>query len=246
MTHLYILFGRRQKVSKAHVRLHDLCDDEIYQTTRFPRAAVQELCELVREDVVRPTQRSNAIPVDTQMLAALQFYASGSFQWVIGRSCGLSQPSVCLSVDGITKALVKLAPDFIKFPADQATVVKNKLNFHAVAGFPNVIGAIDCTHVAIKAPSVNEEAFVNRKGIHTINVQAVCDNDMKLLNVVAKWPGSSHDAFIWRSCSLRDLFQQGCVPDGWLIGEYHMLQPIVIIVDYVGIKCHCKFCETSL
>jgi len=72
MAHLYLLFGRRQKVSKAAVRLHNLCDNEIYQTTRFPRAAVQELCKFVREDVVRPTQRSNAIPVDTQMLAALQ------------------------------------------------------------------------------------------------------------------------------------------------------------------------------
>jgi len=54
-------------------------------------------------------------------------------------------------------------------------------------------GGIDCTHVASKAPSLNEEAYVNRKGVYTVNVQSVCDMDKKFHNIVAKWPGSSHD-----------------------------------------------------
>ncbi|XP_039618160.1 zinc finger protein 665-like [Polypterus senegalus] len=37
--------------------------------------------------------------------------------------------------------------------------------------FPNVIGCIDGTHIPIKAPSMNEGDYVNRKSIHSINVQ---------------------------------------------------------------------------
>jgi len=97
------------------------------------------------------------------MLAALQLYSSDSFQWIIGRSCGISQPSISLAVDAVTRALVRQAPEFISFPTDRARVIKNKLAFHAIAGFPNVLGAVDGTHVAIKAPSQNEDAFVNRR-----------------------------------------------------------------------------------
>jgi len=40
------------------------------------------------------------------------------------------------------------------------------------SGFPNVIGAIDCTHVPIKdPPGPNEGDFVNRKRVHSVNVQ---------------------------------------------------------------------------
>ena len=95
------------------------------------------------------------------------------------------------------------ASNFIRFPTDQPTLLNNKLAFHRVAGFPNAIAAIDCTHIAIKAPSWNEEAFVNRKGVHTINVQAACDADMK--NIVAKWPGSTHDSFVWRNSDCAQL-----------------------------------------
>jgi hypothetical protein len=43
---------------------------------------------------------------------------------------------------------------------------------------PGVIGAIDCTHVAIVRPTIHEEHFVNRKGYHSMNVQAVSVGDI--------------------------------------------------------------------
>ena len=162
MAYLYLMRQRKAKVSNMPVLLCDLRDDEIYQSTRFSRLAVEKLCLKLGNELRHPTARSHAIPVDTQVLAALQFYASGSFQWVVGRSCGLSQSSVSLAIEQVTSALVRLAPEYIRFPTDQHSLSTNKTRFHAVCGFPNIIGAIDCTHVAIKSPSTNEDAYVNR------------------------------------------------------------------------------------
>ena len=45
------------------------------------------------------------------------------------------------------------------------------MNPFNIAGFPNVIGCVDGTHIPIIAPSVDEVDYVNRKSFHSINVQ---------------------------------------------------------------------------
>lgn len=44
--------------------------------------------------------------------------------------------------------------------------------FILMIGFPRVIGALDCTHVAISTALGEHEAdYVNRKSFHSLNVQ---------------------------------------------------------------------------
>ena len=68
------------------------------------------------------------------------------------------------------------------------------LKGYMVYGFhmKQLTGAIDCTHIAIKAPSEGEYVYVNRKHFHSLNVQIICDAQMCLTNIV-RWPGSIHD-----------------------------------------------------
>ena len=40
---------------------------------------------------------------------------------------------------------------------------------------PGVIGCVDSTHIKIQAPHENENGFFNRKGFHSMNVQAICN-----------------------------------------------------------------------
>ena len=64
---------------------------------------------------------------------------------------------------------------FIVWPdEDRKTVIKQAV--FAKNGFPGVIGCIDCTHIRIQAPRVDENDFVNGKGYHSLNVQAICDD----------------------------------------------------------------------
>lgn len=50
-------------------------------------------------------------------------------------------------------------------------------------GFAGVVGAINGTHICIEAPSIHEEAYVNRHIYHSIDVQIVVDTNSKILNV---------------------------------------------------------------
>lgn len=38
-------------------------------------------------------------------------------------------------------------------------------------GFPQVIGAIDGTHIKIAAPKLNTQSYINRKGFHSMQLQ---------------------------------------------------------------------------
>ena len=89
---------------------------------------------------------------------------------------------------------VRQLANYVAFDDARGTT-RTKQQFHSMAGFPNVIGCIDCTHVKVIAPSRNEYEYVNRKGYHSINVQLICDADHKILNCVVKWPGSVRDAW---------------------------------------------------
>lgn len=43
---------------------------------------------------------------------------------------------------------------------------------------------------------------------------------MKILDVVARWPGCSHDAFIWQLCKLREALNNNQIEgNGYLLGD---------------------------
>lgn len=47
------------------------------------------------------------------------------------------------------------------------------------------------------------EEYRNRKGIFSMNVQGVCNADLLFMNVVARWPGSAHDATIFNNSIIK-------------------------------------------
>jgi len=92
------------------------------------------------------------------------------------------------------------------------------VKFPTIAGFPDILGCVDGTHIRIKGPKENENDFVNRKGYHSINTQIVCDADLVITNSVIKWPGAKHDSFILKQSSLWRDFEAGRYP-GRLLGD---------------------------
>ena len=121
----------------------------------------------------------------------------------------------------VLEAIKSLTEEYIRFPFREAQQTVIKRQFYEIAGFPNVIGAVDCTHVRIKPPSVNDYAYINSKNYHSINVQLICDAKLSLLNVVARWPGGSHDSSIFQNSNVGIQLEAGALRGrSHLLGEY--------------------------
>jgi len=122
--------------------------------------------------------------------------------------------------------LVAQAGNHIKFPTTDNELARTKIQFATLAAFPNVIGAVDGTHVFFRPPSgPDEPLYVCRKGGHSMNAQVTCDKEMRITSVVAKYPGSTHDSFIWKNCDLREHFVSN-PPNGWLLGQHKLFEKI--------------------
>ena len=63
-------------------------------------------------------------------------------------------------------------------------------------------GAMDGTHIPIMAPKENQIDYVNRKGYHSVVMQAVVDCNYLFRDTVIGWPGSLHDARILSNSKL--------------------------------------------
>ena len=118
---------------------------------------------------------------------------------------GVSQSSVSRIVTRVSQVVAELLPRYIVY-TPRVETLQNE--FYNIARFPQVVGCIDCTHVPIKSPG-NERAalYINRKGFYSLNVQVVCDAQRRILDIVAKWRGSVHDARIWTTCTLKNKFE---------------------------------------
>ncbi|KAL0879297.1 hypothetical protein ABMA27_003076 [Loxostege sticticalis] len=120
------------------------------------------------------------------------------------------------SIDGLTQLLICLR--FFATGTFQLREVAE--GFYGIDGFPRVAGALDCTHIKIiSRGGVLSELYRCRKGYFSINVQVVCDADLKIRDIIARWPGSVHDCTIFNNSHLCADFESGRYGNHYLLGD---------------------------
>jgi hypothetical protein len=203
--------------------------DAVFKSTyRLTKQSAEELALIIGPMLPPPPERQGRrpIPVIMKLLITLQYLAGGNFQQTTALMHGYCQTSVSNAIAQVVRAIASLAPEYIKFPGPNERV-KVATGFYEMItkrypnakAFPRVIGCVDGTQIQMLAKGLNHrENFRNRKGVVSLNVQAICDHELNFTNLVCRWQGSAHDARVFKNCSLYGPFERGEI-DGWLLGD---------------------------
>ncbi|KAI2646780.1 hypothetical protein H4Q32_026364 [Labeo rohita] len=196
---------RRERFFKDRSNpLEVLSEKELFEKLRFPRHAIQQLAFDLEEQLRPETSRNCSIPPLLQICLALRFFATGCFINAAADIIGVHKSTASRIIHRVSCVLSGRLP---LFPTDVSTLNKVKVDFSTLPDF-----------LMTQAPSTHEPLFVNRKGYHSINVQAICDAKLRVLNCVARWPGSTHDSRILLNSQIHDAFERGEL-QGVLLGD---------------------------
>lgn len=238
---LHAAAGQRRRIQerifRVRVTLLGQTDEEIYDKYRLNAQMILDLIDELDPILQRNTCRTRAIPTHVQVLCCLHLLASGSFQGVVAVAGGVSQSSLSRFFNAFLNAMMTRINLHISFPSTPQELLNTKVDFYQIARFPHVLGCIDCTHVAICPPAENEYIFRNRKSYHSLNIQVVCNAQHIITDIVAQYPGSTHDSYIFKHSGIHTRLLRGDFGEGHLLGK-HMAIFISHNVQMAMHTCH--------
>lgn len=86
-----------------------------------------------------------------QLMLTLRFFALGSMLISVADFVGVSKSTAGRIVKDVASAIARLYDKYIYMHQSGAE------KFYRIAGFPRVLGAIDCTHIRIQSPCESQQ-----------------------------------------------------------------------------------------
>ncbi|XP_023312227.1 putative nuclease HARBI1 [Anoplophora glabripennis] len=219
--------GFPRHVNQRKNYFYEMDDYTFFRKFRLYKETVVNVLEQIDHELEYPYNINNSISPINQLLMTLRFYSTGGHLNSLADFGGMDTSTVSRIVVKVSQAIARLYPRYIKMPED---IVDEQIRFHDIARFPRTIGVIDGTHIKIRNPGGEDgEVFRNRKGYFSIITQIVCDSDLKITDIVARWPGSTHDATISMNSRICARFENREFGNGILLGDSgYALQPFLL------------------
>ena len=198
---------------------------------RMSRGTFLYLCAELKSLEKRDTVMRRAIPLEQRVAIALWRLATNGDYRTIAHLFGVSRASVCLIVRDVCDAIVQvLLPKYIQAPHGERlqSIVDG---FASKWGFPQCVGAIDGSHIPIVSPLDCPADYYNRKGFHSIILQAVVDHEYRFWNINVGWPGRVHDARVFTNSELFEKAQAGTLLPSSPRFIHGVNVPLVILAD---------------
>ena len=164
------------------------------------------MCNELQTKVQHDSSIRETVVVEKRVAIALWRLGTNVEYRTISHLFGVGMSTACNIVHEVCKAIVdSLLEKYITIPQRNAAmdVVRG---FEEKWGFPQCFGAVDGSHIPIIPPHDCPTDYYNRKGFHSIVLQALVDHENRFMNVNVGWPGSVHDA---RILSNSEVFHRG-------------------------------------
>ena len=235
------IYRKKLIIIRRHIRdtrdpFEETTEQQFLDLYRFPKHLCLEFLNKINH-YFNINERQSAISVPTRFLCALRYFATGNYQRAVGQdfmAC-MSQTSVHRCFHEVAEILNAIAHEYVTFPTEQEEIVI-KAEFYNISSFPGIVGHIDGTHIKITAPRHDiEYAYYCRKGGHSINVVLICDSKYRIRYANARFPGTSHDAYVWRRSVVQE-FLKSKYAEGkrnfWLLGDSGFPQQPWLMTPY--------------
>ncbi|CAK6977085.1 uncharacterized protein LOC127636332, partial [Scomber scombrus] len=215
---LRLMAGRTSPVVWAHPRsrywwdtiVPDFTSVQFMQNFRVSRESFQYICSQMRHVMgKRNTNYRLCVPIQKRVAIAIWKLATGGEYRTISHLFGVGLSTVFNCVQDFCNAVIKvLLPAHIIFP-DAEKFVEMAAAFKSRWRVPQCVGAIDGSHIPIIAPEMYPRDYYNRKGWHSVVLQAVVDGRGLFWDVCVGFPGSVHDARVLKQSHLWDVIRDG-------------------------------------
>lgn len=213
--------------------ISDNWNDQDWQLNfRMKRVTFLHLCNILRPSLTRQITRYRyPVPVELRVAICLWRLATNLEYRSIAHLFGVGMSTACWVTQEVVTAIHRVMQrQYIKSPS-QAELRVIVQGYRDKWRFPQVVGAIDGTHIGILAPADDPADYYNRKGFYSVLLQGVVDHKMKFWDINVGWPGKVHDARVLANSSLYDRGQNGTLFPDWTETFEGVDVPLLILGD---------------
>ncbi|XP_066599956.1 putative nuclease HARBI1 [Prorops nasuta] len=224
-TEILLNYLKNERVPRAHCKNYIeevvwmYTDTDFKSHFRLSRHTFRFLMELLTNSLTNEIGKCGrpTISAEKTLLIAVWLLATpNSFRCVADRF-GVGKGTAWRCVRKVVNALYSHVHSFITWPTSEEAKQTSDYVFSKY-GFPNTIGAIDGTHIKIAAPKTNPESYINRKGYTSIQLQVICNHELKFIHCYSGQVGSVHDMRVFRLSQIPNM----CCPDKFP-GDTHLI-----------------------
>ena len=203
----------RTRIVPVHRDFLELSDAAFLRHFRFTKAGFESLLGLIGAQLEHKDGRGGALSPAVQLQTALNHMAGAIFQRSTGLCFDGSQSAARICLIKVCDALLSLKGQWIYMPSDaeQARTAQYCLDKFGLPGISMAVDGVHCyfadTPRGVPAHINELKVFWGRKARYSINCQVI-GNEQRICDIDVQWPGSTHDARIWKLSHAKQIIEE--------------------------------------